>query len=125
MKRILTSAAVVVFAGIALAGCGGDDDGDSKAADNGGNAATTLTLVATDIQFDKTELTATAGEPVKFVIKNESDSTEHNLTIEDLDVDKDAEAGESAEQTVTPDAGTYEYHCEYHPSAMKGTLTVS
>ena len=125
MKRILTSAAVVVFAGIALAGCGDDDDPESGANTTAAPGGTTITLVATNFAFDQTEITATADDPVTFVLKNEADSTEHNLTIEDLDVDKDAEGGESAEQTVTPEAGTYDYFCEYHPSQMKGTLTVS
>ena len=134
MKRFLTSAAVVAFAGLVLAGCGGDDDSKDSATTTeassvttapSGDAGTTLTLVAANIKFDKTALTATAGSTVTFVIKNE-DSTEHNLSIEDLEVDKDAEAGESAQQTVSDlKAGTYEYHCEYHPSAMTGTLTVS
>lgn len=60
-----------------------------------------------------------------FVIDNDSASTKHNLTIEDLDVGIDAGGGETAEQTVTPEAGTYAYFCAYHRSAMKGSLTVS
>ena len=125
MKRFLTSALVVALAGLALAGCGSKDDKKASTTTTEAAMATTLTLVATDFQFDQATLTATAGEPVTFVIKNESASIEHNLTIKDLHVDKDAEAGESAKQTVTPAAGTYEYHCEYHPDKMKGTLTVS
>ncbi|MEY2425212.1 MAG: Cupredoxin-like domain [Actinomycetota bacterium] len=114
---------------MALAGCGddnksGDDASGATTTEAAAAAGTTLTLVATNFQFDQTTLTAKADEAVKFVIKNEGD-VEHNLTIEDLDVNKDVEAGESADQTVTPAAGTYEYHCEYHPAKMKGTLTVS
>jgi plastocyanin len=133
MKRFLTTAAVVALAGVAFAGCGGNDKKDTAADSNDTTATTapsaggtTLTLVATNFKFDKTALTATAGDSVTFVVKNEADSTEHNLSIEDLKVDKDVEAGESAQQTVSDlKAGTYEYHCEYHPSQMTGTLTVS
>ena len=131
MRRILTSAAIVVFAGFAFAGCGDDDNGgdDTAGGTTGTTTATasggeTLTLVATDFAFDQTALTATAGEAVNVVIKNDGNA-KHNLTIADLDVGLDAAAGESADETVEPEAGTYEYHCEYHPSAMKGTLTVS
>jgi plastocyanin len=133
MKRILTTAAVVLFAGTSLAACGGDDNGNNNNAAKGDKTTTsasraplTLTLVATNFKFDQATLTATAGDPVTFVIKNDADSTEHNLTIEDLAVNEDAEAGESATKTVeSPAAGTYEYFCEYHPTQMKGVLTVS
>jgi plastocyanin len=125
MKRFLTTAAVVAVAGLVLAGCGGNDDKKESSPTTAASGGTTLTLVAKNITFDKTDLTATAGDTVTFVIKNE-DTVEHNLSIEDLKVDKDAEKGESAQQSVSDlKAGTYEYHCEYHPDAMKGTLTVS
>lgn len=125
---MLTSAAVVLFAGVALAGCG-DDDGDPEdaaASDATVQGSTTrITLIATDFEFDKTDVEASVGVPITFVLRNEAEATRHNLTITDLQVDQDAEGGATAEQTATAQAGTYEYFCEYHPSAMKGTLTVS
>ena len=126
MNRFLTTAAVVALAGVSLAGCGGNNDKKASTTTTAAASGTTLTLVATNFQFDKTTLTATAGDDVTFVIKNEATGTEHNLTIEDLKVNKDVEAGKSAQQSVTAlKAGTYQYHCEYHPSQMTGTLTVS
>jgi plastocyanin len=124
MKRFLTSVAVVAFVGIVMSGCGSNDDKKDATPTTGGSTAATITLVATDFKFDQTALTAAADKPVTLVIKNEG-KAEHNLSIEKLQVNKDAEAGESAKQTVTPAAGTYEYHCEYHPTQMTGTLTVS
>ena len=51
-------------------------------------------------------------------------SVEHNFTVEGQSVSKDAEAGESASVKVDLPAGTYQFHCKYHPTQMKGTLTV-
>ena len=122
---------------MALAGCGDDDDDGATSpgttaddvtqttvdADDASGA--TLTLVAKDFKFDKSTLTATAGQPVTFVLDN-GDTAKHNLTVTNLDVDEDADGGEKATKTVdAPAAGTYEYFCEYHPATMKGTLTVS
>ena len=127
-RRVFTIAAVLVFAAGFFAACG-DDNKDKKDSSSETTAASTSAATVTitagpGIQFDTDQLSATAGKAVTFKIVNNG-TVEHNLTIKDLKVDKDAEVGESAEQTVTPAAGTYEFHCEYHPSAMKGTLTVS
>jgi plastocyanin len=84
MKRLLTTGAVFALAGVVFAGCGGNDS--KKDAATTTPSGTKLTLVATNFKFDKTDLTATAGDDVTFVVKIEADSTEHILTIEDLKV---------------------------------------
>jgi plastocyanin len=54
------------------------------------------------------------------------DSAEHSFTFKAASVDQDVEAGEDATATFTaPAAGDYEFHCKYHPAAMKGTVTVT
>jgi len=119
--------ALAVVIALPLAGCGGDDDDDG-----GGSAASeqqerpsgpTVDITAKDFTFDPTELTTEAGREVTIVLTNE-DSAEHNITIEDLDVDSDAERGETGQAKITPDAGSYDFHCKYHPNQMQGTLTV-
>lgn len=136
MKRVLRISALVICSALVLAGCG-DDDGDDDASDvtaattttaaattGNGNAAT-LTLIASEITFDKASMTAKVAQPLTVTLLN-NDSVEHNITVEALDIDEDAEPNESAtSDTVTPPAGTFDYHCEYHPTAMKGTLIVS
>src|SRR5260221_7171875 len=80
MKRILTTIAVVALAGSVSAAC--KSNSSNKSASNTTTTAvagTTLTLVATNFQFDKTALSATAGQPVTLVIKNEG-TVPHNLT---------------------------------------------
>ena len=127
MKRFLITAAIVVLGAGIMSACGKDNKTTSSGATTTAAATAsgdTITIVATNFQFDKTTLTATAGQPVTFKITNNG-SVDHNLTIADLKVNTDVKPGKSADKTVTPAAGTYEYHCEYHPTQMKGTLTVS
>ena len=127
-RRIIATAAAAVLAGAVFAGCGDDSKDLPAASSNTTEAAsddsTTLTLVATDFAFDKTELRAQGGEAVTLVLKNEG-AVEHNLTIEDFNVDADAEPGKTVSRVASVRPGTHEYHCEYHPAKMRGTFTVS
>jgi plastocyanin len=127
VRRMYAVTALAVALALPLAGCGGDDD------DNGGSAATqeeqerpsgpTADITAKDFTFDPTDLTLEAGREVTIVLTNEDDA-EHNITAEDLDVDQDAEGGETGQATITPDAGSYDFQCKYHPNQMQGTITV-
>ena len=66
-----------------------------------------------------------AGKQITVTVNNQ-DSVEHNFTFEDAKANKDVEKGETAEVSFSaPAAGSYEFHCEYHPSQMKGTVTVA
>ena len=126
MRRVHAVTAIALALALPLAGCGGDDDdegGESAAASEERPAGPTTDITAKDFAFDPSELTLEAGREVTIVLTNE-DGAEHNITIEDLDVDEDAEGGETGEATVTPDAGSYDFHCKYHPNQMTGTITV-
>lgn len=87
--------------------------------------AGSTTLVAQGISFNTTKLNFKAGQKVTVTIQNK-DSVEHNFTFEAAKANKDVEGGETAKAAFTvPAAGTYEFHCEYHPNQMKGTVTVT
>jgi plastocyanin len=112
-RRALFAAVVV---GVLLLGaCGGDDGG------SGGSE--TLQITAQDFQFADTSPTASADSEVTVEFTNEGEQ-EHSFTVEELDVEVEAEGGESAETSFTAEAGTYEFHCEYHPDQMTGELTI-
>ena len=83
------------------------------------------TMVAQGISFSTTKLDFKAGQKVTVTIENK-DGVEHNFTFEAAKASTDVEAGETAKASFTvPAAGTYEFHCEYHPNQMKGTVTVT
>jgi plastocyanin len=134
-----------VLAGVlalAAAGCGGSDDNGggaaaattaapqstsapSTTAAAGGGGEDEFQLVATDFKFDQTSLEMKAGSQVKVELRNQGQA-EHNFTFPQAKADQDVEAGEDATATFTvPAAGSYEFHCKYHPTAMKGTVTVT
>ena len=105
---------------LGLAACGDDDDSESGDTDNG-SADAGATIVAANVAFDPTELSVAAGETI--TLRNEDD-VEHSFTIDDPEVDAEAEGGEEATVEAPEEPGTYEFHCRYHPEQMTGTLTV-
>ncbi len=129
-----------------VAGCGDDDDDE-----NGDGAATTtqpapadtapaetetapagggeaLTLASPEdgsLSYDKTELTAPAGE-VTIDYQNPS-STPHNVTIEDTDAATETIMEAQTSITTELEAGEYTFFCSvgnHRQAGMEGTLTV-
>lgn len=129
VPRILLLAAA---ASLVVAACGDDDEASSdqttssvdettsSSADDGGGAqegAITITAFAFD------DVTAAAGETIAVV--NETGAP-HTVTADEGDAFDSGQvaANSEGEVTVPDEPGTYEFHCEVHPS-MTGTLTVT
>jgi plastocyanin len=134
-----------VLAGVlalTAAGCGGGDDNEGGSASAttaapattaeaasttaaGGGGEDELQLVASDFKWDKPDLEMKAGSQVKVEVDNQGQA-EHNFTFTEAGANQDVEAGEDATATFTgPAAGSYQFTCKYHPSQMKGTVTVT
>jgi plastocyanin len=118
MRRVLSIVSVVVVAGGLIGAC----SSSGSSGKSSGPAANTVALHATDFAYSPTAIDAKAGK-VTFTVDN-TGAVEHNLTIPDLDVEKDVEEGETISVTADAKAGTYAFHCEYHPTKMKGTITI-
>ena len=134
---------VGVLAGVlalTAAGCGGGDNGGGSAsATTAAPAATAapettaaagggdneIKLAASGFKFDKTSLDLKSGSSYTVEVTN-GDSAEHSFTFKAAGVDQDVEGNEDATVTFkAPAAGSYEFHCRYHPATMKGTVTVT
>jgi plastocyanin len=115
VRRLITELAIVPLGLGLLAGCGSDSKKTSSAS---------VELEADNFYFKPTGITLTAGKQATIVVKNEG-NVEHNLTVEALSVKKDIEPGKSETVSVSPAAGSYPFHCQYHPDQMKGTITAS
>ena len=139
----LVIGALVGVLALAAAGCGGGNDNNSgsasaataapqttsapstTAAAAGGGGENELKLVAKGIKFDKTSFDLKSGASYTVEVTNQ-DGVEHNFTFQAAKASQDVEANEDAKVTFTaPAAGSYEFHCKYHPTAMKGTVTVT
>ena len=74
--------------------------------------------------FDPGELTFNVGDSINFVIESETEF--HTFTVEDLEIDAAADAGESVEFNFKFDrAGTFQIVCIPHETqGMVGTITV-
>ncbi len=104
------------------------------------SSATTSSIKMTAKEVDETykwstsdganptlKMTANADNSVQ--IANPTDA-KHELVIEshgkEVASSGDIAANGSGQLSFKPTApGTYEYHCEYHPTTMKGTIEVS
>ena len=110
--------AVLIVGALLLGACGEDDGGSSS------DSGESVELVAQDFSFEPTTLDLPAGEEVTVNLVNEDDA-EHSFTVEDLDVETEAEGGESSEVSFTaPDEGTVGFICKYHPDQMTGEISV-
>lgn len=130
MKRIAQVIGIVALA-IAAAACSG---GGAPATDAppqpvpSSPAGEAIVIVAKDLAFDTTSVSAPADEAFEIILDNQ-ESAPHNIAIKDA-------AGESvfkgeivASKQVTNAipalaAGSYTFWCEVHPE-MEGTLDAS
>lgn len=119
-KWIVVPAAALL---LALGACG--DNGDDIADEGDESGGTPVTVVATDFAFDTETLILEAGESVELTLQNDGEA-EHSFTSEDVGAEVEAEPGATASTTFTaPDEdGTFEFHCEYHPTQMIGEIVV-
>jgi plastocyanin/mono/diheme cytochrome c family protein len=92
-----------------------------------------ITIVGENIAFDKTTIDANAGAPITITFDNKDDSVDHNIHFFEGSsasgksiAATDVVAGPATQQLNLGElaAGTYFYHCDVHPDAMQGTLTV-
>jgi len=95
-----------------------------------------LTITATDDKFDKATLTATANTKITVTLTNNG-TAKHNIHFYDKkdgttlvtgagDPNTAVNGGSSGTLTfTTPGPGTYYYQCDFHPTTMFGTFTVT
>jgi len=139
MRRTTWLLALMLTAAVLIAaGCGGDDSGGSSggtgtssdsgsSSGSGGGALTVTADPGGAISWDKSSLSAKAGN-VTLKLVNDS-QTPHAIEVEGNGVEKKTKTitGASADLTVDLKPGTYEFYCPVpgHKATMKGTLTVS
>ena len=139
IRRHFSFAILLFVLGLAMAGCGSDDNESSgttaatteaSAGDNGsdttGASATTLNGSVGpgfDISLDGTD-GITAGE---YTLVVNDQSTAHNFHLTGPGgVDVSTEVSEEGEKTfdVTLVGGEYKFQCDPHASSMNGSFTV-
>ena len=137
IRRHFSFAILLLVFGLALAGCGGDDNESSgttaattEASTTGGEtSAGSATMLngsvgpGFDISLDGTD-GITAGD---YTLVVNDQSTAHNFHLTGPGgVDVSTEVSEEGEKTfdVTLVAGEYKFQCDPHASQMNGSFTV-
>lgn len=142
-RRRTTALATLLSTGLLLAACG-DDDAESSASGSASSAeeghggdghdsaspasgdAREIEVVAADLEFDPSEITAEAGEELAIVLTSED--MLHDFTIDELDAHVSADGGDTETGGFTADEpGTYTYYCSvpgHRGAGMEGTITV-
>jgi plastocyanin len=118
--------AFLAAAALVLAACGGGDGGNGDTADNGGAGGDGITIVATEYEFDPSDVSIPADTAVEVTLENQG-IIEHDWTVDELDVEIYTDAGDTNTVTVTAAAGTYDVYCSipgHRELGMEGSLTV-
>jgi cytochrome c oxidase subunit II len=122
-RRLAATLAIVALTAFA---CGSEEtQNGSDSSEAGGGSSEQIAIVASDFEFDTSKVEVEPGSTTAIDLQNEGEA-EHSFTVEELDVEVEAEGGESATGNLeAPDEDvTYEFFCEYHPDQMRGTLVV-
>lgn len=110
--------------GVAVASLGTEAEG------GGGEAGTSLEIVAVNLAFQPTSITVPAGKPFQIVFTNQDAGVQHNVQIFDnpdlsgtplFSGDLVTGPGKVTYDVPALDAGTYAFNCVVHPS-MTGTM---
>ena len=87
-----------------------------------------LTLTATDIAYDTSNISAKVSQNVNITFVNDG-ALEHNFIIDEFGVENLLKSGENVAISFTPqEPGTYDFYCNvagHLEAGMQGTLTVS
>ena len=110
-----------------------DSAAGGEAPANGGAAAATNVIIATDNKFDKATLEAPPATKISYELKN-AGKVKHNIhfmdkvggkTLADGAEGKIIDGGATDTVTfTTPAAGNYFFQCDLHPDTMKGAFVV-
>lgn len=122
ITRLLTPFALAT---LVVTGCGGDDSSATPDGANGGSDA--VTIVSTEFAFDPDTFTIAADTDVVVTLDNSGGIVEHDLTIDELDVEIYAGPTEIVDGTINAPAGTYTFYCSipgHREAGMHGVLTV-
>jgi uncharacterized cupredoxin-like copper-binding protein len=134
--RIARLAVILAGTLLAVASCGGGDDGSAattqspatSAATGGGDAGTVINVDEKDFTIELSTTEFTPGT-YTFVATNNGQTT-HALEIEGQGLEEETEniaPGDTAELTVTLEAGEYELYCpvgNHKDMGMKLDITV-
>lgn len=116
VRTIATFGTVATLA-LLVAGCGGSDDGGS----NGGTGPTGSTSNAIDVRdnsYSPSSTTVPAGTTVTWTWRG---SASHDVTFT---TEHSAVKSTGTYQRTFNSAGTFDYHCSIHGSAMSGRIVV-
>ena len=87
-----------------------------------------LTLTATDIAYDMSNISAMVSQQINITFVNDG-ALEHNFIIDEFGVENLLQSGENVAISFTAQTpGTYEFYCNvagHLEAGMKGTLTVT
>ena len=121
--RLLAAWAVMALALTACGGAGASTAASppaaaSAAAQSAGAEATSVNIV--DFAFEPADTTVAVGTTVSF---NNTGAAPHTATADDDSFDTDSIAAGATGSLTFDTAGTFPYHCTFHPQ-MKATITV-